>query len=144
MPKLTRWMLKTALVYLILALSLEGLQTAFSAWIPTFSTQGLRPVYIHLFMLGWVTQMIIGVAIWLFPPRSKHLPRGNEKLSWVGFWGLNMGLALRAAGEPFLGRANENEWFWQIILVISALIQVASLFVFMLQLWVRIKGAKGK
>jgi len=30
-------------------------------------TNGLFPVYIHLLVFGWLTQLIFGVIYWMFP-----------------------------------------------------------------------------
>ena len=40
---------------------------------------GLTPVYFHLFMVGWVTQMIFGVIFWMFPIVTRARPRGSER-----------------------------------------------------------------
>jgi hypothetical protein len=42
------------------------------------------PVYLHLFMIGWVTQMIFGVAYWMFPRVSKENPRGWDTQDVLG------------------------------------------------------------
>lgn len=60
-----------------------------------------RPVYYHLLMMGWATQMIFAVAWWMFPRRSPDQPQTNA-LSWVVFVALNAGLAVRAVAEPLV------------------------------------------
>ncbi len=47
-------------------------------------------------MLGWATQLIGGVALWMFPPLSREQPRGDERLGWFAYGALNGGLLLRA------------------------------------------------
>jgi hypothetical protein len=76
MPPLTRWHIKSAFVYLAAALLL-GVVLAFGAvaQIPTWLAY-LSPVYFHLIMVGWVTQMIFGVIFWMFPIVSRAQPRG--------------------------------------------------------------------
>ena len=61
---------------------------------------GLVPVYFHLLMVGWVTQLIFGVAFWMFPRYSKEKPRGREGLAWAMYASLNAGLLLRGLAEP--------------------------------------------
>lgn len=51
-------------------------------------------------MVGWVTQMIIGVAFWMFPKYTRERPRGSEALAWITYVLLNVGLLLRAIAEP--------------------------------------------
>jgi len=41
----------------------------------------LQPLYFHLLMAGWVTQLIFGVVAWMFPQYSSEQPRGNERLA---------------------------------------------------------------
>jgi len=61
---------------------------------------GLPQVYFHLLMVGWVTQFILGVAIWMLPKYSQEKPRGIELLSWATYILLNTGWLIRAFGEP--------------------------------------------
>lgn len=74
MPPMTRLYIKTALAFFVLAL-LAGLLLTIrplTAAAPVFGA--LSPVYFHLFMVGWVTQLIAGVAYWMFPKFSKERP----------------------------------------------------------------------
>ena len=75
MPLIVRWYLKTSLVYLVAAL-LVGIASSSQglAPIPT----GLGPVFIHLLVVGWITQLIFGVALWMFPKQSNASPRGGR------------------------------------------------------------------
>jgi hypothetical protein len=134
MPLIVRWYLKTSLVYLVAALlmgianSLQGL-----AAIPA----GLGPVFIHLLVVGWITQLIFGVALWMFPKQSTARPRGSERLAWAGYGLLNAGLALRVVGEP-LAAAQPGGWTgW--ILVASAVIQWLAGVAFAANTWGRVK-----
>jgi hypothetical protein len=98
MPPLTRWFVKTSFIYLALALVvglLIEIQSTMRATVPG----GLFPVYIHLFVLGWITQLIFGVAYWMFPKLSVEKPRGSETLGWWTYGLLNIGLLLRAVAE---------------------------------------------
>ena len=72
MPKLTRLCIKTALVYLVLALGMGVLQAIPTAGNAVTVVSHLRPVYFHLFMVGWVMQLIIGVGYWMFPKYSSE------------------------------------------------------------------------
>lgn len=108
MPLLTRLYLLSACIYLVLALSGEVTYRLFP-----FLFSGLHPfpTLIHLYTLGWVTQMIMGVAFWMFPkPRGAQTPRGNETLVWVSFVSLNLGLILRTLSEPLLPTSSPPPW----------------------------------
>jgi hypothetical protein len=73
MPLLTRTFIKTALVYLALAL-LFGVLLALGL------SNGFFAVYIHLLVFGWLTQLIFGVVYWMFPCAGYlAYPLGNER-----------------------------------------------------------------
>lgn len=99
--------------------------------------QNIFPVYIHLFIMGWINQLIFGVAWWLFPllPDRK---KGNEKLAYTLYFLLNTGLILRAIFEPLnsIKSSNINNSF----LLLSAFIQVSAIFIFVSLLWNRVRG----
>lgn len=74
MPHITRLFIKTSLLYLVAAL-LAGLLLMLRPLVDLpVIVGGLSPVYFHLFMVGWVMQLIVGVAYWMFPKWSKTRP----------------------------------------------------------------------
>jgi hypothetical protein len=138
MPKITRYFIKSGLINFVLALLLAIILHG-SPWInlPVFTTY-LNPVYFHLFMVGWITQMIFGVSLWMFPPLSKENPRGHEALSWAAFVTLNVGLILRAISEPMT--YTDDSSHWKFLLVASAILQwLAGLF-YLANIWPRVRG----
>lgn len=136
MPKISRIFVKVSFVWLALAL-LSGAGMAFGgrAWLAV-----LLPTYVHLFVVGWVTQMIIGVALWLFPKYTKERPRGRPSLNWVALSCLNLGLVLRAVAEP--GPAITPSETWSVLLVISAVLQWVGGMAFVVNIWPRVKGRR--
>src|SRR5688572_7925264 len=100
MPTLTRWFVRSALVYFVAALLVGVLLAARSALALPAEVSALAPTYFHLLMVGWVTQLIFGVAFWMFPKFTLEQPRGSEALGWATYWLLNIGLLLRVIGEP--------------------------------------------
>jgi hypothetical protein len=134
MPTLVRWTIKAALIHFMLAL-IAGLLLALNRVLP-FVIPSLSPVYFHLLMLGWVTQLIFGVAYWMFPRFSKESARGPE---WVG-WGvlilLNVGLALRAIGEPL---QSSQPRVGGVMLAASAVSQLAAGWGFIALIWSRVR-----
>src|SRR5512143_3378977 len=99
MPRLTRWYVKTSFVYLALGL-LAGLWLAAQSLLKIGLPAGLFPVYIHLLVLGWLTQLVFGVVFWMFPKWSIERPRRSATLGWWTYGLLNAGLLLRAIAEP--------------------------------------------
>jgi cbb3-type cytochrome oxidase subunit 1 len=134
MPRVARWFIKAGLVYLVLAL-LAGvlIQARAVADLPGW-VAGLRPVHIHLLVVGWITQLIIGVGYWMFPKFSRERPRGSQTLAWITFGLINAGLILRTVAEP---RAFDADLGW--MLALSAVLQVVAGWLFVFNTWPRIK-----
>ncbi|MCZ7546968.1 MAG: cbb3-type cytochrome c oxidase subunit I [Anaerolineae bacterium] len=92
----------------------------------------------HLLTVGWLTQLIIGVAYWMFPKYSKARPRGSERLGWATYALLNLGLALRAAGEPLMAAQPGANAGW--LLAASAVLQMLAAWAFVANTWARVKS----
>ena len=138
MPWLTRWYVKTAMVYFVAALTVGVLLAAQSVVaLPEF-VGALTPVYFHLFMLGWVAQLIFGIVFWLFPTLSKEQPRGSIALAQATYVMLNAGLLLRVIGEPLTTLSPQMGWGW--LLALSATLQWLAGMTFIANSWRRIKG----
>src|SRR4051794_14999370 len=101
MPTLTRWAIKIAMVYLIVGLVGGALYWANVQWNFAQVLSVLSPTYLHMLVVGWLTQLIFGVIYWMFPIISKDNMRGNPKLAWSGLILLNSGLILRMICEPW-------------------------------------------
>ena len=137
MPRLARWFIKAGLLYFVLALITGVLLQArtvidLPSWVNV-----LNPVYVHLLTVGWITQLIIGVAYWMFPKFSRERPRRSEKLSWAVFVLLNAGLILRIISEPRVTMRSEPDLGW--MLAVSAVLQTAAGWLFVINTWARVK-----
>ncbi len=128
MPRLTRWFVRAALLAL-----LSGL--GFAAWdAATGRAPLLDPTVLHLLVVGWLTQMVFGVAFWLFPRHSPERPRGRVWLGWLTFGALNLGLLARLIAEPAPTLAGRGA-----LLLASGLLQTAAAAGFVLNTWPRIR-----
>ncbi len=140
MPTVTRTFIKTALVYAFSGTLLSAL------WLINLARPlhpllaAVQPTAIHLIVIGWLTQLIVGVALWMFPVWSKEQPRGPEWLSWACYGTLNTGLLLRALAEPISALWATPLLRW--LLIGSAGLQVAALWLFAALVWPRVR-AKG-
>ena len=137
MPRLTRWFIKSALLYFALsmlvgvAVSAQGV-----ARLPPV-VAALMPVYVHLFMVGWVTQMILGVAHWMFPRVPKESADRAQRLALVTYVTLNVGLLVRAFAEPAF--ALRPGPVWAGMLILSAGLQWISALAFVATAWPRVR-----
>jgi hypothetical protein len=137
MPTLSRWFIKAGMIYFVIGLLMGALLLAQPALGWSSRWQVLRPVYLHFLFIGWVTQIIMGVGYWMFPKLSKERPRGSEKLGWGVFVLLNVGLILRAIGEPAMVLAPQAAFGW--MLAIASLCLLLAGWGFIANTWGRIK-----
>jgi heme/copper-type cytochrome/quinol oxidase subunit 1 len=139
-PKLTRWFLRAAIVNLVAALLLGlALVVPDDAWLARLA--GFGPVYIHLLVVGWATQMIFGVAIWMFPRRTPDVDPSGGRLGWLCFWTTNAGLLLRAVFEHAV--AAHPSPLASAGLVAAAALQLVSVVSFVLLAWPRVFAREG-
>ena len=137
MPLLTRYFLKTASLYCGASFCLGGylLIAVGLQWsVPLV----LQPVYWHMLLVGWLMQLIFGVAYWMFPPFAKGQPHRYPALGWFTYVALNLGLLLRVVVEPWHGMRPHPALGW--LLVCSAVLQVAAGWTFLITIWARIRG----
>lgn len=138
MPTLTRYWIKAGFVNFAAALLLAVLiQLSSILSLPDYFP-AMSPVYYHLFLVGWITQIIMGVSFWMFPPLNKDRPRGIEILGWFSFACINIGLIFRVVGEPVVYLDPSSVWRW--LLVISALLQWTGGMFYIVHIWPRVKG----
>ena len=137
MPLVTRFFVRSGLLYLVAALFVGLLLVSqaplgLPSWVAI-----LTPVYFHLFLVGWVTQLIIGVAYWMFPKWRRARPRGSDLLAWACYGLLNLGLLIRVIAEPLQSLRPTPLWGW--LLVLAALLQWLGGLALVLNTWPRVK-----
>jgi len=134
MPAPTRWLIRAALLWLVTALILGvAMQLPAADQLPLL--RAAWPTYLHLLVVGWLTQLIFGVALWLFPRHSAARPRGSDALAWTTFILLNLGLILRVSGEPRRALGGDA----QVMLVLSAVAQLVAVAAFVGNVWPRVR-----
>ena len=137
MPTSSRWFIRTALVYLLAALAIGVLYLSRTLWDAPARLTLLWPVYLHVLVIGWLTQLIFGVALWMFPRRSSDHPYGDPRVAWSIFALLNVGLVLRAVAEPLLGVGPTH--LWDALLIAASVLQVAAGAGFVFAIWQRVR-----
>ena len=140
MPPLVRLYVRTAFVYFVAGFLLLALM-ALDGWLSIGRWFGA--VYLsqlHLLVVGWITQLSIGVAYWMFPRFLQEVdprPRGSDTLAWGVYICLNAGLVLRLAAEPFY-RMSGQSWLAALV-ALSGVLQAAAAVGFGLLIWARIR-----
>ncbi len=134
MPVVTRWFIRSGFLSLLLALTLRTIG-AFNLGPPAPLLALARPTVLHLLVVGWLTQLIFGVAYWMFPRHPTHPPRGPEPLVWTAFVLLNLGLILRVFVEPLAPTPGTR-----VFLVASAVLHLVAVILFTTAIWPRIRA----
>lgn len=141
MPTITRTFIKTALAYALTGMLLSTLGLIHNA-LRLHPVWGLmQPTALHLIVVGWLTQLIFGVALWMFPVWSKAQPRGPEIPTWLCYGLLNVGLVVRLLAEPL--NSYRPSAVLGALLVIAAVLQVAAVLIFVGLAWRRVRAKHG-
>lgn len=128
MPSVSRFFLKTGFIWLVVSMLLYGLQAM---------DPGFQVAYHHSLGLGWVTQIIMGVAAWMFPRWSKEHPKGPMWIWWTVYYSLNIGLIIRLVSEYYLA---QNHSIMAPLLVISGFMLWLAIAGFVIIMWRRVKA----
>lgn len=92
MPRLTVWMVRTALLELGIGFTV-GMLMLFNKGVPFDPFVWLLlPVHIELVLLGWTIQLAMGVAFWVLPRFSQAPRYGRERLGWLAYGLFNAGV----------------------------------------------------
>ncbi len=133
MPRIARIFIKTGLVYFLCSLLLG---VAFE--IEYLSFPGMLPLFWHLLMVGWITQIIFGVSMWMFPGRTREEGFMAQKWAWLTYGFLNVGLIFRVIAEPVVSYSDGIVWDTMILL--SGILQAAAAVAYTVELWPRIQS----
>lgn len=115
MPRLSVWLIRTALVCLVVGFGLGAVMLAYKVtpFTPVLIAR-LRPLHVELLTLGWTMNLALGVAYWILPRRARDGERGGETaiaLAWVllnlGVLGVGFGQGSGAPEAPLIGRLAE-------------------------------------
>ncbi len=133
MPLLTRVAIRLAVLWLALGL----LVWLVGAVRPALGSTTFAAAT-HAITLGWLTQLVFGVAFWLFPKRKgvARGQRGGESIGWAAVVCLNLGVASRVLLEPMALSAP----FAATGLALSALLQFVAVCAFAFMLRGRVRG----
>ena len=103
MPRLTVWMVRTALLHLALGFTLGALLLAQRELALPAGVTRLRPLHAELLLLGWTVQLAMGVAFWILPRFGAGPERGREWPAWLAYLLLNAGVLAAGLGLAWWG-----------------------------------------
>ena len=103
MPRLTRWFLSCAMIYLVTGAAAGAALMLGRATGDSPPPSWLLPLHIEFMLTGWAVQLAMGIAYWILPRHKVEPSRGNPVLSWCAFAIFNVGVLLSASagGAPF-------------------------------------------
>jgi hypothetical protein len=94
MPKLSVWFSRSALSYLAAGFTI-GMILLINKAFPFFpEAWNFLPVHIEWVMAGFILQLTMGTAFWIFPRLLTFRDRGNENLVVLSFILLNTGILM--------------------------------------------------
>jgi hypothetical protein len=130
MPRLSIWFIRASLIYLFVGFLFGALILAEKGVSYYPSVWTLFPIHMEFLLIGWLIQLAMGVAFWIFPRFGMGLPhsRGNEKLIWISFVLVNVGILTVAL----------QHWF-PLGLLIGRLCEVGGVISYAFGLWRRVK-----
>lgn len=141
MPFETRLFIKTSVTYLVLTFLVgAALLIAKALGHPAPFIIGVE--HGHLAFVGWLVNIVMGVALWLFPLDRERFPETSGRYPvravLAAYFLLNIGLPLRAIVEPWhdLGGGSPLS---AILLAMSGIMQLAAIVVFASVIWQRIR-----
>lgn len=130
------------MVWLVLGMGLWAVSAAPGLFPTPGFASALRPSALHAVTVGWLTQLVMGVALWLFP-RPRGTPPRREAgpgpgAAWTIHLLLNVGLLARVAVEPFAALGAPGPW--RACLVGSGVLQWVAVVLFAGLAWPRVRG----
>lgn len=137
MHSLVRRYIKTAIGFLVLGLAIGIWMLVRRELYGAYATPFETSAHTHALLVGFVMEMILGVALWLFPRPEKGNVRYKPRVAEAAYWLLTLGTAVRVVGElarPFVASL-ALRW----LIVLCGVAQTAGLLLFFYTMWPRIR-----
>lgn len=133
MPRITRLFIKAGLIWFLLSLAAGLLSALDLAVLPV-----LIPLFWHMLTVGWITQIIMGVSVWMFPGRTREEGFRAQPRPWLAFLALNAGLVLRVVAEPIT--AGRPDAAAGVLLGLSGALQLTGAAAYLMEIWPRVQS----
>lgn len=131
MPRLSVWLIRTALIYLAVGFTFGALQL-FQKGVPISpALWRLLPMHVEFVLIGWTMQLAMGVAFWILPRFMQGKARGDESVVWVAYGLLNAGVLTAGVGSVLDAPA--------MVLVVGRASELLSVAAFAIHAWPRVK-----
>lgn len=137
MPRVSQWMVRTSLVWMLTGYTLAGLLLANKAlgfYEPVWS---LRTTHILMLLIGWLVQLSAGIMVWIMPRYVQTGDRGDLRPVWLMYFALNAGMLL-AALQPPLSRLIDPAALWWMA-PLGGMLLLVAVFSFLFHIWQRVR-----
>lgn len=99
MPRVSAWLLRASLVFLLLGFTLGALLLGERGLGVMPGLWRLRPAHVEFLLFGWTVQLVMGVAVWILPRFGvRRSPGLLAATAWSAFALLNPGVLLAGLG----------------------------------------------
>jgi hypothetical protein len=144
MPFESRLFIKTGAVYLVLTFIVGAVLLALAA-IDRPAPFIVSVEHGHMGFVGWLVNMVIGVAFWMFPLDRERFPemqgRYPSRAPLLCYYLLNIGLVMRLVLEPAAQLSSARNVL-AIPVAASGVLQLLAIFIFVGIIWHRTRGPK--
>lgn len=130
MPLLSVWFVRTALLYFISGFSLGALMLIHKGVPLSPEIWRLLPLHIEVIFVGWMLNLVFGVAYWMLPRHGIEPVRGRLWLMRMVFLSLNTGVLTVCLSEIF--------FYHTAFLLIGRFLEAGSAVGFAIHAWPRI------
>ena len=133
---LHRTFIRLSLLFLLVGIGLGALLQVRAAMGLTPWPYAAVTIHTHLLTVGFLLNMVMGVAHWMFPRLPGATPSGaaRDPLAWSNLVSLNVGLLLRVSSEPWRGQPWADP-----LLIVSAALQALGALLFVAAIWRRVR-----
>jgi hypothetical protein len=131
---LSQYFVKSSLMCFLLGFALGGLILASKGGAVTPLAWVWLPAHHALLINGWMVQLAMGVAYWIFP-RILLSERGRPWAAWAAFGVLQTGLALTVISlfQPWLPAVSQ-------LLAPSVALHALAVLLYVVHLWPRVRA----
>jgi cbb3-type cytochrome oxidase subunit 1 len=131
MTRLSMWTVRTALLYLGVGFFVGALMLTQKGLPFDPSILQMLPLHIELVLFGWTLQLAMGIAFWILPRFSREPRYGNQRLGWIAYGLLNLGVLSAGAGA-WVGAP-------PLVVLSGRLLELAAVVSFALHAWQRVR-----
>ena len=137
MHTLVRRFIKTAIAFLSLGLAIGVWMIARRELFGIFPPAYVVSAHTHALFVGFVMELILGVALWLFPRPAKDDRHYSVRAVEAAYWLLTVGTAGRVAGELGHPWLDSPALRWTVLA--CGLGQAIGILLFFYTMWTRIR-----